>query len=190
MDGLNQWAIARQFKRAIGVLLAGMLLMVSVACSAADTPMASETGTYNKQVGSKTDLRDNVQPKRNSMNGYDDDVKAGSPEVQAKARALVDKAKRNVDKAQTPKDISKKVIKSAEGLKEDVVEGAKKQKEDFVEGTQNGIENLKGNLNKASKEIPKVVNEATDNARSSVQQSADSVKGTVDTLQKNIDKAI
>jgi hypothetical protein len=167
-----------------------MLLIVSVACSAADTLVASETGVYNKQASSGTDLRDNVQPKRNSMNGYDDDVKAGSPEVQAKVRVLVDKAKRNIDKTQTPEDISKKVIKSAEGLQEDVVEWAQKQKEDFVEGTQNGMKNLKENLNKASREIPKVVNEATDSARNSVQQSADSVKETVDTLQKNIDKAV
>jgi Flp pilus assembly protein TadD len=189
MNGFNQGAISHQLKRGIGAILVGMLLVLTVACSSPNVPMSSGTGAYNEKIGSKTDLRDGIQPKQGGMNGYDDDINASSPQLQAKTRTLVDTAKRNLGKTADRKDIPKTVLKSAENLKDDISEGAEKQKNDFVQGSKNGMRNLSGNLNKASREIPKVVKEATENAKDSVRQSADSAKETVDILRQNIDNA-
>lgn len=183
MNGLNRSMLARQLKRAFGVLLVSLLMVVSVACSNPDVPTASVTNPGNSQINSSADLkpdarmRDNAQPKRGGMNGYADDTNANSSEVKAKTRALIDNAQQNVKNNPTAKDLSKKAARSAEDLKDDVVEGAENQKDDFVEGTKRGMSNLKENLDKASKEIPEVVKEARDNAKTSYDMSTGRVNG-------------
>lgn len=189
MNGLNQRAIAHYLKQSVGVFCAGMLLLLTVACSSApNVPMASETGTY--ETGSRTNLSGEPLPKKGGMNDYDDDVNASTPKLEAKTRALVDTAKRNLGKTADPKDIPQKIVESAEDFKDDFSAGAERRKDEFVKGSKDGMRNLKSNLNKASKEIPEVVKEATDNAKNSVKQSADSAKDAVDTLKQNIDKAV
>lgn len=190
MNRLNTWAIGHQLKRWVGIVLVGILLVLNVACSAPDAPMSSGTGSYNEKRGANTDLYEPTQPKRDGMNRYDDDVRDASPEVKAKARALVDNAKRNIGQTENPKEIPSKVIKSAENLKDEISEEAQDRKAGFVEGTKDGMRNLKGNLDRASREIPEVVKEGTENANISVKRSADSVKQTVDTLKQNIDETM
>jgi cell pole-organizing protein PopZ len=188
MNGLKQWAINHRLSRTLVTFFAGFLLLLNVACSAASEPKATAAST--EKPGVETELYDPTQAKRGGMNGYDDDVRAGTPSAQAEAKALVDKAKRNVTKTETPKDISKKVRQSAEELQDNISERAEKQKDDLVKGTKNGMRNLKGNLDKAAKEIPEVVRDATDGAKENVRRSADSAKETVDTLQRNVDRSV
>jgi cell pole-organizing protein PopZ len=190
MTGLKQWAIDHRLSRILITFFAGFLLLLNVACSAANEPKATASESYTEKPGFETELYDPTQAKRGGMNGYDDDVRAGTPSAQVKAKALVDKAKRNVTKTESPKDISKKVRQSAEELQDNVSERAERQKDDLVNGTKDGMRNLKGNLDKASKEIPDVVRDATDGAKESVRRSANSAKDTGDTLQHNVDRAV
>lgn len=185
MNGLNQSTIARYLKQSVGVFLAGMLLVLTVACSAPNTPTASEIETYD--TGSRTNLSGEPLPKKGGMNDYDDDVNASTPQLQAKTRALVDTAKRNLNKTADPKDAPQKIVESAEDFKDDFAKGAERRKDEFVQGSKEGMRNLKNNLNKASKEIPEVVKEATDNAKNSVKQSVDSAKDTVGTIKQNVE---
>lgn len=149
----------------------------------------SVTGT-SERAEDKKDLYSPTQPRRDDMNGYDDDVRAASPKVQTKARALIDNAQRNLQKTEDPKEIPTKVLKSAENLNEDLSEGVKKQKNEIVKGTKEGVQNLKENLEQASREIPEVIKEGTENAKSSVKKSAESVKEAVDTLKQNVDRTL
>ncbi len=184
MNGFNQVAIVRQLKRIIGVGLASLLLMFTVACSSTEnTPMSSRVGSSTEPGGSKTHLRDQVQPKRDGMNGYDDDLNASTPELKGKTRALIDNAQQNIKGNATPGKVAEKAKESAKDFKDDVVAGAKQQKDGFVEGTQKGMRNLKGNLDKASKEIPEVIKEGTDKAKSSLKDSVDSAQEKVDALK-------
>jgi hypothetical protein len=190
MNRLMEWASVPQLKRLVAVVLAGLLLVLNVACTAPDAPMASGPGSYNEKRGANTNLYEPTQPKRDGMNSYDDDVRDVSPGVKAKAQALVDNAKRNIGQTEDRKEIPSKVLKSAENKKDEISKEAKERKEGFVEGTKEGMQNLKGNLNRASREIPEVVKEGTENAKTGIKRSGDSVKQTVDTLKHNIDETM
>lgn len=189
MTGLSK-GIARRFKSLVAMVFAGMLLVLNVACSSSDAPMASDTGSSEGPAASTKTLYEPVQPKQDGMNRFDDDVRNANPEVKAKARALVDNAKQNIKKTEDPEDIPEKVLDSAENLKDNISEEVQDRTENFVKGTKKGMRNLQGNLERGSREIPEVFKEGTENAKNSVKRSADSVKGTVDTLKQNIDETI
>ncbi|HIK31333.1 MAG TPA: hypothetical protein IGS17_08870 [Oscillatoriales cyanobacterium M59_W2019_021] len=187
---LSVKALSRQLKSLVIFVFAGMLLVLNVACSSPDVSMSSDTTSADRQVDSKEHLYNSSQPKKGGMNNYNDDVRADSPKVKAKARALVDNAKQNLKQSEDPKEVPGKVMESAKSVKDDISETAQERSENFVRGTEEGMENLKGNLDRASREIPEVVKEGADNAKNSVKQSATSAKETVNTLKQNIDKTL
>ncbi len=190
MNGLSKGAIARRFKSWIAMVFAGMLLVLNVACSSSDAPMASDTSSSEGPAASTKTLYEPVQPKKDGMNRYDDDVRNASPEVKAKSRALIDNAKQNIKKSEDPEDIPEKVLESADNLKDEISEEVQERTDNFAKGTKKGMRNLKGNLERGSREIPEVFKEGTENAKNSVKKSADSVKDTVDTLKQNIDETM
>jgi F0F1-type ATP synthase membrane subunit b/b' len=194
MNRFKQWAINHRLSRVVVTLFAGFLLLLNVACSpatATTAPKVTGEGSSTEKQGFQTELYDATQEKRGGMNQFDDDVRAGTPSAKAKAKALVDNAKRNVNRsAESPKDISKKVRQSAEEIQDNISERAERQKDDLVKGTKRGMQNLRGNLDKASKEIPEVVREATGGAKENIMRSADSARDTVDTLQRNVDRSV
>lgn len=187
---LSVKALVRQLKSLVIFVFAGMLLVLNVACSAPDASRSSDTTSADRQVESKEHLYNTTQPKKGGMNNYNDDVRADSPSVKAKARALVDNAKKNLNKSEDPKEVPGKVMESAKSVKDDISEAAQERTENFVRGTKEGMENLKGNLNRASREIPEVVKEGAENAKNSVKQSAASAKESVNTLKQNIDETM
>jgi gas vesicle protein len=182
MNGLKN---ARQLSRVVLTFLAGILLILNVACSnVPEGPKVTGEGSYDEQRGFQTELYDDIQPKRGGMNNYEDDFRDSSPGVKAKTRELIDHAKRT-DKIDSPQDFAREARQSAKELGQNVSERAERQKNDFVESTKQGTQNLKENLGKASREVPEIVREATGNAKESAQGAADTVKESVKAVKES-----
>jgi hypothetical protein len=190
MNLQKPWTIGHRMSRIVMTSLVALMLLINTACSnAPSSPEASGSGlSGTERTGFQTELYDATQPNTGGMNQHNDDVRDSNPKLQAKTKALVDGAKRNVQKSDRLEDVPKVVGDKVEQLKDDVADRATRQKDDLVAGTKEGMRNLKGNLNKASKEIPKIVDDATSNAQNAVQRSADAAKDTAGALRENVER--
>lgn len=154
MNKITQ-TMKRFFSRALTACLLGLLLTLNVACTAA--PNVSRPAPDNI-YGQGT------QGNRGAMGERDQRLDENNPRAEARARELIDTAKKNAANPNKLDNISRQAQESAEELPGQIIDKAKRQKDDFVKGTERGARNLKENLKAASKEIPNIVKEATDGA--------------------------
>lgn len=144
------------------IVLVGVLVVVTTACNG--NPPASQVSALGENQSSK-ELYDPVQNKKSGgMYPYEDMDTDPSARTQRKARELVDNAKKNVGKVNSPqefvqsfnegtpldervKNISKDVAESAKELTEDVSSGTKRNVRKLKENTQNAIENPESIVN-------------------------------------------
>jgi gas vesicle protein len=180
----------KSIRRLVLTGLLAFMLLLNTACGSPDSPQASGQGMNStERRGFETELYDATQPNTGGMNQHYDDVRDGSPALKAKSRALVDNAKRNVNKeGESLREVPRVLGGKVEEVKDNIVDRAERQKDELAAGTKRGMKNLKGNLDKASKEVPEIVKEATSGAQENVRRSADTVKDTADVLRQNVER--
>jgi hypothetical protein len=160
MNTIKAWAIDNRLTRSLvsrilTACLLGLLLTLNVACTAAPKVSRPAPDDIYSQ---------GTQENRGAMGERDQRLDENNPRAEARARELIDTAKKNAANPNKLDNLSKQAQQSAEELPGQLVDGVKRQKDDFVKGTERGAKNLKENLKAASKEIPNIVKEATGGA--------------------------
>jgi hypothetical protein len=152
--------------RILTVFLAGLLVIVTTACS--DGPANALDKNGRPEVPSNAVS----SPHRGGMNGYSDvDPRASTSGANSKANDIVKKAEGNIQKGADNLDKYAENYRQgtplnerAENLTENIGRSAKNTAEGVTKGAQRGVENLKENTQNAAKSVPNVVDDAKENA--------------------------
>jgi hypothetical protein len=180
---------SRQF---LASILLGFLLLVSTACSKPPASVASDTGSYKEQRGQSTELYAPTQEKKGGMNEYSDvDSRRDTSVADAKAKALIDRAKVQAKDSRNPKEVvqdslkDKSLGKRTKEFSEDVSQSVKESADDLNQGTQRGLRNFQ----KSTDEVKKGAEKAVDSTAHFVQdQARDTAKATQDALETAADQ--
>ncbi|MEC4986677.1 MAG: DUF6658 family protein [Oscillatoria sp. PMC 1068.18] len=149
------WLKKIQLKQIVSAFLVGILFFFTTACSGANaTPGATDTSTTpSEELKYRFPDEESPEPVVEGMNRNTDvDPRRDSASTSAKAKALVDNAKRNLkvtgDVGENIKraDVGEKAAEAAKNASEKVKSAA----EDIAEGTKEGVKNL---TQKAPKEV-------------------------------------
>ena len=164
----------RQF---LAIALAGILLLSSVACSPS-SPVASGTGSL-KRVGQPTNEK-TYQPNENDRLASFSDYDAGqdSKATQAKAKALVDRAKRNVNQVDDLGDLVDEVKSGTTNPARDAGDIITDATDRASRDAKAGFKNLQKNLGKAGDSVQDMAQDAKQNAAETgknVQRGAEDV---------------
>lgn len=176
-------------KAVLTVVLAGLLVLTSTACSNAGTTQARTTagdrspnvpGQVQPYEGGMNNFRD-VDPTRQSTSGPD-----------AKAKALVDNARRNInEKGIDSVDQYVENYRTGTPLGErtrrvgqDIRRGAENITEDAQNIGDKGSKNLQRNLERTPGEVSKTVDEAGQNAKNAGRGFTEGVKDIGDKAGK------
>jgi hypothetical protein len=196
MKRVITWFKNNSLSRIVAVVLAGVLLIFTQACS------GPTQATEPSQPGYKATKIERNDPTKDyplsspagGMNNFSDvDPRARGNETQAKARAeaLKENAKRNVDEKGVD-SVEQYVENYRQGtpfgqrvknLGEDIGSSAQELTEGVSKGTQRGLGNIKDNTKDAAKDLNKNVQRAAEDTSTNVQRTAqdttDAVKRTV-----------
>jgi ElaB/YqjD/DUF883 family membrane-anchored ribosome-binding protein len=171
-----------RFDRLVVVFLAGVLLLVSTACSGAanagvagtDRPGVSGEGRINRQnAGQQTELYDPIQPREGGMNEYSDvDPRVDTSGAEAKTRQLIDTTERNVidqtdDVGTNTRRILEKKGENARDFGGDVKEGARelgRQTRETANTAREGVRQAGEDFSKNSRRAADAVQDQTGEA--------------------------
>ncbi|MCD8487293.1 MAG: hypothetical protein LRZ84_11330 [Desertifilum sp.] len=175
---ISRWLKKINLRQVLTVFLAGVLLVISTACS--NNALARTADQVEDEVPSSA-LTNKFE---GGMNNYrDTDPRRDTKGADAKAEGLVRNSQRNIDKSVDGADEYVRNYKQGtpldervKNLSEDVGEATSNTAEDFAEGTERGFKNLKQNASRAVDGIGDTVGDAADNASDTVERSADNVK--------------
>jgi ElaB/YqjD/DUF883 family membrane-anchored ribosome-binding protein len=166
-----------QLARIVVVFLAGILLLVSVACSQPPSVKTSNNPGYNSdyQNPSGNDTDNNVVLKevkesyktvspQGGMNGYrDTDRRQNTSASDTKAQELINRSKGNLSKGvRNPKEAVEnvrndasldKIKDSFEDLSKNVNNSVNDSTRQIKQGTERGLENLKTNLKSTTDQV-------------------------------------
>jgi hypothetical protein len=155
-----------QLKQVFVIFLAGSLLFISTACS--QGKVASTRNNVERQLADTYDKYDANQPSQGGMNVYNDDPRYDNPEVQAKTKALIDRAKSRNAPYDNVGEYFDRVTDEAGANFNDA-------KEDISKGFREGSRNLKNN-----------VDNATNNLKNAADDTAQSTQNTVKDLKNKV----
>lgn len=161
--------------RQISVMaLAGLLLLTTVACNPS-SPTSVGTGSYNERVAQPTNDK-TYQPSDglNSSNEYDDTQ--DSKTLKAKTRAVVDRAKRNVNQVQTPSELADEVKSGVPNPAKDAGKVINQAKDQATRDAKAGFNNLQNNLDKAGDRLQDAAQDAKQNVGQTGKEAVRSVK--------------
>jgi hypothetical protein len=151
MHTLRQWMFSNRLSKTIVTCLAGLLLILNVACSAPQVSRPAPEDIYSPDK----------QGNPSAMTERDGSLSENNPRATARARELIDNSKKNAANPNKAENLLEQARQSANELPGQATERVKEQKDGLVKRTERGVKNLK----EASKEIPDVVKEATDRAQ-------------------------
>lgn len=172
-----------RLRQIVTVFLAGVLLMVSTACSGAN---AQDANTKRYDPTKSYELN---TPKggMNNFSDVDPRAKADEKAAEAKAKALRDNAQKNV--AEKGIDSKEQYIRNynsgtplgerVKNLGEDVSSSTEEVREGLVKGTQRGIENIKENTQNAAENLTKNIQRGTENIKENTQNTAENLTKNV-----------
>ncbi len=183
MNTLNNWFKNLRIGKVITVFLSALILFVTTACGS--TGVMAKTAD---QVRPEVPAEAQTSRFKSGMNDFSDvDPRKDTSEANAKAKALIDNAERNVidqsgdvgdntkrildKKGENARDLGKNLDRSTDKAQDK----AKGTLEDFAQGTKKGTENIKEN---------------TGNAVEGAKQAApDTVNNGLNAAKKGLDKA-
>lgn len=177
-----------QLRKISVVALAGFLLLTTVACNPS-SPTEVGTGSYRERVAQPTNDK-TYQPSNglNSYNEYDDTQ--NSKTLKAKTRAVVDRAKRNVNQVQSPGELADEIKSGAPNPARDAGKVINQATERASRDAKAGFNNLQNNIGKAADNAQDVAQDAKQNADQTGRDVAKSVKrGASDAADFAKDKA-
>jgi hypothetical protein len=166
---------ALRLSQAVIVLLAGVLVLFSTACSRADTVADRIPGNAGPNTPGQS------QPYRGGMNNFNDDASGRlNTEAAAKAKALKDEVENRINRKgiNSPDDLADNVRKANPG----------KQAQRFSDDVRQQAEDVKGNLqnfgdrgaNNVKRNAGNAFNNAADTAKDNVNSGVNAAKRAVD----------
>ncbi|NET90561.1 MAG: hypothetical protein F6K45_21115 [Kamptonema sp. SIO1D9] len=184
MKKLISWLKNIQIRQIVSAFLVGILFFVSTACSGANaTPGATDTSTTpSEELKYRFPDEESPAPVVEGMNRNTDvDPRRDTSATSAKAKALVDNAKRNL---KVTGDVGENIKRTNVGEKaaeaaKNASQKAQSTAEDIAEGTKEGVENL---TQDAPKEVSNTAertakgNELTRKVTEAADDAADAVK--------------
>jgi hypothetical protein len=196
MKRVIAWFKNNRLSRTLAVVLAGVLLIFTQACNGSTQAAEPSQAVYKTSNIERYDPTKDypLSSPAGGMNNFSDvDSRAKGSETQAKARAeaLKENAKRNVDEKGVD-SVDQYVENYRQGtpfgqrvknLGEDIGSSAKELTEGVSQGTQRGLENIKDNTKDAAKDLNKNIQRAAEDTTTNVQRTAqdatDAVKRTI-----------
>jgi hypothetical protein len=193
MNRVISWVKSIRLGKIITVFLSAILLFVSSACNSSGV-LAKTADQVREEVpgGAATSTY------KGGMNDYSDvDPRKDTSGAQAKAKALVDNAERQVidesdDVGTNTKRILGKKGENArdfgENVKEDAADLANKagsSARDFIEGTKQGTENIKENTQNAGEGTKRSAEKVKENTKEAGRNFSEGTKRAADKLSDN-----
>jgi len=188
MNKIVSWLKSIRLGKVITVFLSAIILFVSTACGG-NNVLAKTADQVREEVPSGAV----TSPYKGGMNDYSDvDPRTDTSRTQAKTKALIDNAERNViDQTSDVGENTKRILdKKGENAQEygqnakrdakSAVDKAQNKAEEFSEGTKRGTENLKGNTQNALSGAKQAADDAPDAVKSKVRSD---IKNTKQTLE-------
>jgi hypothetical protein len=160
-----------RLKQIFGVVLAGALLVTTVACSS--SPQAS--------VG--------YQPQGGRISANDYEAGQAGKASQAKAKALVDRAKQNVNKVQGFDELVEEVRSGVPNPAEDAGDVITDAADRANRDAKVGFRNLQKNLNRAGDNLEDATQAAQQNAKQTGRNIQQNAKETGRNIQRNAENA-
>ena len=150
-----------QLRQISVMVLAGFLLLTTVACNPS-SPSEVGTGSYTERVAQPTNDK-TYQPSNGlkSANEYDDTQ--DSKKLKAKTRAVVDRAKQNVNQVQSPSDLVDEVKSGVPNPAKDAGKVINQAKDQATRDAKAGFNNLQNNLDKAGDRIQDAAQDVKEN---------------------------
>jgi len=188
------------------IFLTGVLLVFNTACSGAadagitptdrgvagtDRPGVSGEGRTNGRNGYQSKIYDSVQPKEGGMNQYGDvDPRVQPAGTSAKAKALVDNAKRNVndqtnDLGTSAKRILDKGAENVRDLGDQLKSGGRELRQQTRNNVDTARDNVRDTAKHASRNTRRAADEASDYAKDRANEATNRTQRTIDKAQNN-----
>ncbi|HIK04661.1 MAG TPA: hypothetical protein IGS40_08100 [Trichormus sp. M33_DOE_039] len=180
------------------VFLAGIVLLTAQACNrpgiAAQPPQPSaQSPNIERYDPTKSYPLNAPQGGMNNFSDVDPRARAEEKAAEARAKALRDMAKRNVEEKGV--DSTEQYVRNyrqgtpfgerVKNLGEDVGSSAEEVRQGVVKGTQRGLENIKENTQNAAEDVTKNVQRGAGDVGRSIQQQAEDTTDTVSRTIKN-----
>ncbi len=203
MNKLNQFIKSIRLNRIVTVFLAGLVLLINTACSSTDSTKVSansdrgfysENRVYESKENPDYDAYDANQKKKpqEGFNQYEDDPRGDDPNVKAKAERLIQGARANVEKADSPKEYAKEVGKTGEVLgkyTEEIPDRFNRFKEDISEGIEQRLDTTKSNFEKASRDVNRAAEDVSDAAQYKTDEVGKNARRTAENISDRINDA-
>lgn len=181
-------------KRFLTVCLAGFLVFFSAACTS-DGLQAKTLDHTSMGNNPREEVPNRAITNRpeGGMNVYRDvDPRRDTSRADAKAKALVDNAERNLNQSiDTPEQYGRNyqsgtpLGERVRNLGEDISSSAQELTEGVAKGTQRGMENLKANTQNATKDVGNAASQAADNVGQNTKYAA---KDAANKAQRAVEK--
>lgn len=195
MNKLIQFVKSTQLKQIIVVFLAGVVLLISTACSGSNTPTASydanqrsetpaRARNYNYDDATQTNKATKIQsqPEKGGMNLYNDDPRIDNPRVQSKTQELLQNANKSGKRANSPDNPGEFLEEQAESVGQSI----DRVRKNVSQGTEQGTRNLKSNLGQASRDVRGAAEDASDTAKDAAKSTQQAVENTADRVSDSM----
>lgn len=183
-DSMSNLVKRLHLERVLIIVLASVLLLVTTACNT-NSPSVSGTGSYQERAGQPTGIREYTDradnKSRPDVSSYSDNDARDTASARARAKALSDRAERNVQKVQDPGDLVEEIREGTpiqervRNLTNNLGEATEQFKEDFATGARENTRNLKTNADKAGRNVQR----AADDTQRNAQRAAEDAKNVV-----------
>jgi maltose-binding protein MalE len=150
-----------QLRQILAVAIAGILLVTSVACTPS-SPVASGTGSYRERVGQPANEKTYQRDRMASSSDYE--TGQNSKAAQAKAKALVDRAKQNVNQVDDLDDLIDEVKSGTANPARDAGDIITDATDRASRDAKAGFRNLQKNLGRAGDSVQDAAQDAKQNA--------------------------
>lgn len=182
MNKVIDWLKSIRLDRILTIFLVGVLVFVSTACSGGAS--AKTADEIREEVpGSAL-----TSPYKGGMNDYSDvDPRINPAEANAKAKALVDNAQKNIDEKSV--DSTEQYVENyrsgtplgerVKRIGENVTDSATQVTKDVSKGTQENLRNAKATTQDVGKRSKQAADETTDAAQSKVKEDVKNTKRAI-----------
>ncbi|WP_066378299.1 MULTISPECIES: hypothetical protein [unclassified Anabaena] len=192
MKKVIDWVKNLRPLKVFAVFLAGVFLLLVQACNrpgiAAQPPQPSaQPPNVEKYDPTKSYPLNAPQGGMNNFSDVDPRARAEEKAAEAKAKALRDMAKRNVE--QKGIDSTEQYVRNyqqgtpfgqrVKNLGEDIGSSAEEVREGVVKGTQRGLENIRENTQNATEDVSKSVQRGAEDTSRNIQRRAEDAADTV-----------
>jgi ElaB/YqjD/DUF883 family membrane-anchored ribosome-binding protein len=185
MNNAFSWLKRNQLVRVLVVILAGVSMLLSTACSSGpNTPKVSGEGSYTGNAP-QMEIYKRVQPNEGGMNEYSNvDPRANTTRADAKAKGLVDNAERNIQRGfDNPREAPERLGNVVRQGSRNLSEQAKQTTEELQQNAREGSRNLRRNLSEAREgaaDVAKDVRGRTNEAVRDTQRTLDDASNKLD----------